>query len=90
MDQFLACGIEAIVDIREVRDFAVLKGLVYPRAAYSEMRRFVNEVHGVDVDTLAELVHGRCRGTLGKSALDDRLPIRRWILETSLLASFVW
>ncbi|CBJ32724.1 expressed unknown protein [Ectocarpus siliculosus] len=90
MDQYLACGIETIVDIHEVRDFAVLKGLVYPRAAYSEMRKFVNEVHGVDVDTLAELVHGRCRGTLGKSALGDRPPIRRWILETSLLASFVW
>ncbi|CAM9930909.1 unnamed protein product [Ectocarpus sp. 6 AP-2014] len=90
MDQYLSCGIETIVDIHEVRDFAVLKGLVYPRAAYSEMRKFVNEVHGIDVDTLAELVHGRCRGTLGKSALGDRPPIRRWILETSLLASFVW
>lgn len=89
MDQYLACGIEAIIDMPEVRDFAVLKGLVYPRAAYSEMRKFVNEVHDVDVDTLAELVHGRCRGTLGKR-WGDRPPIRRWVLETSLLASFVW
>ncbi|CAM9790044.1 unnamed protein product [Ectocarpus fasciculatus] len=90
MDKYLACGIESIIDLHEARDFAVLKGLVYPRAAYSKLRIFVNEVHGVDVDTLAEVVHERCRGTLGKGGLGNRTPIRRWVLETSLLASFVW
>lgn len=89
-DRYIACGIEAVIEMDAVRDFALLRGLVYPRAAYSEMRMFASEVHNMEVDDLVKKAHKSCEGI----KLADRSPVGprvgRGIFEASLLGSFLW
>eukprot|EP00903_Cladosiphon_okamuranus_P008170 g7869.t1 len=61
-DRYIACGIESVIEMDAVRDFALLRGLVYPRAAYSEMRIFAREVHHMEIDDLVEHAHKSCEG----------------------------
>eukprot|EP00752_Nemacystus_decipiens_P004759 g4334.t1 len=89
-DRYIACGIEAVIEMDAVRDFALLRGLAYPRAAYSEMRMFASEVHNVDIDDLVEQAHESCKGiTMADGSLVGPR-VGRGIFEASLLGSFLW
>ncbi|CAM9604376.1 unnamed protein product [Scytosiphon promiscuus] len=89
-DKYIACGIEAIMEMDAVRDFALLRGLVYPRAAYTEMRLFAQEVHSVDIDSLVGQAHDSCEMMVRENGSTVGVSVGRGIFEASLLGSFMW
>ena len=73
-----------------VRDFALLRGLVYPREAYSEMRMFASEVHSADIDDVVAQAHKSCEGMTRPNGTPVGPSVGRGIFEASLLGSFMW
>lgn len=78
------------MEVEAVRDFALLRGLVYPRAAYSEMRLFAQEVHNVDIDGLVGQAHDSCEMMVRENGSNVGMSVGRGIFEASLLGSFMW
>lgn len=89
-DEYVACGVEAVIDMEAVRDFALLRGLVYPRAAFAEMRMFASEVHGVEIDELVLQAHKSCEGMVMADGNPIGPRVGRGVFEASLLGSFMW
>lgn len=89
-DRYIACGIESVMEMDAVRDFALLRGLVYPRAAYSEMRMFASEVHHSEIDELVEQAHKTCEGVTMADGSPVGPRVGRGVFEASLLGSFLW
>lgn len=71
-------------------DFALLRGLVYPRTAYSEMRMFANEVHNLEIDDLVQHAHKNCEGMVMGNGRPVGPTIGRGIFEANLLGAFMW
>lgn len=89
-DRYIACGIEAVIEISAVRDFALLRGFVYPRAAYSELRVFARELHDMEIDDLVEQAHKSCEEMITADGGPVGPRVGRGVFEASLLGSFVW
>lgn len=87
---YIACGIEAVIEMDAVWDFALLNGLVYPRAAYAEMRMFASEVYNLEIDELVEKAHKSCEGMVMADGSPIGPRVGRSIFEASLLGSFMW
>lgn len=89
-DKYIACGIEAVMEMEAVRDFALLRGLVYPRAVFTEMRLFAAEVHNVDIDGLVSQAHDSCEMMVRENGSNVGVSVGRGIFEASLMGSFMW
>lgn len=73
-----------------VRDFALIRGLVYPTSAFTEMRIFAGEVHNVDIDHLVGHAHDNCRRMVRENGTPVGASVHRGTFEASLLGSFMW
>lgn len=73
-----------------VRDFAMLRSLVYPREAYGALRDFVRRTHDVDIDTLVR--HGRtsCKTDDTGRTKEVAPVIAATRYDVSLLGTFLW
>lgn len=89
-DKYIACGIEAVIEMDALWDFALLRGLVYPRAAYSELRMFASEVHNLEIDDLVMHAHKTCEGMVMANGSPVGPRVGHGIFEASLLGAFMW
>lgn len=89
-DKYIACAIESVIEMEVVRDFALIRGLVYPTSAFTEMRVFAGEVHNVDIDYLVGQAHDNCRGVVRNNGAPVGASVHRGTFEASLLGSFMW
>ncbi|CBN75425.1 expressed unknown protein [Ectocarpus siliculosus] len=89
-DKYIACAIESVIEMEVVRDFALVRGLVYPTSAFTEMRIFAGEVHNVDIDYLVGQAHDNCRRVVRNNGAPVGASVHRGTFEASLLGSFMW
>lgn len=78
------------MEIDAVRDFALLRGLVYPREAFSELRMFANDIHDMDIESLVEEARNSCKGMVRGDGRPVGEMVGRGLFEASLLGSFIW
>lgn len=81
---------ESVIEMDAVRDFTLLRGLVYPRAAYSELRIFAREVHNAEIDEVVEEAHKSCEGIVMADGSPVGPRVGRGVFEASVLGSFIW
>lgn len=67
-----------------VHDFALLRGLVHPRRAYTLLREMVQKVHSADIETLVANGRTSCGG------VESAPVISRFMYDASILGSFLW
>lgn len=89
-DRYVSCGVEAVIEMDALWDFALLRGLVYPRAAFSEMRMFASEVHNLEVDGLVQHAHKSCERMVFGDGSPVGPRVGRGIFEANLLGAFMW